>query len=147
MIKRSVPADVHPLSESKLDYEFQYKEQPFTFEVKRKSDGMSLFSMDSDFVFKDQFIQLSTWRESGAKTYGIGESTRLEQELQVGTTQTMWAADIPAAAMYNNLYGSYPYYLQVNKGKAHGAMLMNSNGMDIEPVSYTHLTLPTICSV
>lgn len=132
VIKRSVPADVHPLSESKLDYEFQYKEQPFTFEVKRKSDGMSLFSMDSDFVFKDQFIQLSTWRESGAKTYGIGESTRLEQELQVGTTQTMWAADIPAAGMYNNLYGAYPYYLQVNKGKAHGAMLMNSNGMDIE---------------
>lgn len=132
VIKRQMPPDVKSLKESDLDYEFTYKEDPFTFEVKRKSDGMSLFNMDSDLVFKDQFIQLSTWYDTGVKTYGIGESTRLEQALQIGTTKTLWAADIPAAGMYNNLYGSFPYYLQVNKGKAHGAMLMNSNGMDVE---------------
>ena len=31
-----------------------------------------------------------------------------------------------------NMYGSFPYYLQVVNGTAHGAMLMNSNGMDIQ---------------
>eukprot|EP01034_Spumella_vulgaris_P026326 gene26326-32892_t len=44
----------------------------------------------------------------------------------------MWAADIPAMVLAQNLYGSYPYYVQLNaEGQAHGVLLMNSNGMDV----------------
>lgn len=136
MVSRKMPGEIKPLDKAELNYRVEYTHKPFTFEVIRKSDLASLFKLDSDLIFKDQYIQFSTWAPAGtntdrAKTYGLGESTRLEQALQSGTTKTLWAVDIPAAGMYNNLYGSYPYYVQLVDGKAHGAMLLSSNGMDV----------------
>ncbi len=131
MVGRPTPKDIKPMDANNLNYEVEYTHKPFTFEVKRKADGVSLFKLSSDMLFKDQFIQFSTWTDDTAKTYGVGESTRMEQALQPGTTKTLWAVDIPAASMYNNLYGSYPYYVQLVRGSAHGAMLMSSNGMDV----------------
>jgi alpha-D-xyloside xylohydrolase len=113
------------------NYKVSYTESPFSFEVLRVSDGASIFKLDPDsFVFEDQYISFTTIGDSSATTYGIGESTRLSQALKSGT-YTLWAADIPALVFDVNLYGSYPYYLQMVGGNAHGAMLMNSNGMDI----------------
>lgn len=121
-----------PLKANQLSYEISYTSSPFTFVVKRKVDGTILFEMSKPFVFKDQYIELSTTISSSAKTFGIGESSRLEHALQPGSTYTLWAADIPAAAFYKNLYGSFPYYLQLaSDGFAHGALLLNSNGMDV----------------
>ena len=110
MVPRKMPGEIEPLDEEALNYRVEYTYKPFTFEVKRKSDLASLFKLDSDLIFKDQYIQFSTSTPAGtnndrAKTYGLGESTRLEQALQSGTTKTLWAVDIPAAGMYNNLYG------------------------------------------
>jgi alpha-glucosidase (family GH31 glycosyl hydrolase) len=99
--------------------------------VTRNSDGASLFKSDPEFIYKDQYIQITTSIDLESKTFGIGESTRLEHALKSGSTYTLWAADIPALSFYHNLYGAFPYYLQMVGGKAHGVMLMNSNGMDV----------------
>ena len=123
------------LPASALTYEFHFTSSPFTFKVTRKSDGAVLFSMDKPFVFKDQYIELSTSSAAApsVQTFGVGESTRLEHALQPGSVHTLWAADVPAAAFYRNLYGSFPYYMQLSasSGAAHGALLLNSNGMDV----------------
>ncbi len=107
-------------------YAFTYTASPFTFEVTRKSDGRSLFKSLSQMYYKDQFIQLATSIDSSATTFGIGESARLTQALQPGHTATLWARDQPAVTKNVNLYGSYPMYLQMVAGAAHGALLLNS---------------------
>ena len=112
-------------------YTFKYTESPFSFQVLRKEDDAVLFDMgSSNLVFKDQYLELTTAIDTTAKTFGLGESARLSQALSVGK-YTLWGGDIPAMTKDVNLYGSYPYYVQVVNGKAHGAMLMNSNGMDV----------------
>jgi alpha-glucosidase (family GH31 glycosyl hydrolase) len=138
IIPRSV-TKIKPLS---MNYKFSFTSSPFTFKVTRNSDGVDVFSNDSPIIFKDQYIELSTTIKSNAKTYGIGESTRLNQALNNGV-YTLWAADIPAAVFDVNLYGSFPYYVQMVDGSAHGAMLLNSNGMDIV-LDSTQLTYKTI---
>jgi alpha-glucosidase (family GH31 glycosyl hydrolase) len=128
----SRPSPTSNLSPSQLQYDFSYTSSPFTFKVVRKADGATVFNMDKPFVYKDQYLELSTSIQSSDKTFGIGESTRLEQALKPGSTYTLWAADIPAAAFYKNLYGSFPYYMQLSPtGAAHGALLLSSNGMDV----------------
>ena len=132
VLPRPTAAQVKPLSAAQVNYEFHFTSSPFTFYVTRKTDGRRIFSMDTPFVFKNQYLEIGTSIDSSARTFGIGESTRLEQALVPGSTYTLWAADIPAAAFYKNLYGSFPYYLQLHAdGTSHGAMLLNSNGMDV----------------
>lgn len=36
-----------------------------------------------------------------------------------------------------NLYGAFPFYVQMVNGRSHGVMMMNSNGMDISVASST----------
>jgi alpha-D-xyloside xylohydrolase len=115
---------------SNEDYTFTYTESPFSFQVLRKSDGYAVFKSGS-FVFKDQYIELGSVFDSSAKTFGLGESARLTQALTPGSTYTFWARDEPALVKNTNLYGSFPFYMQVVDGKAHGAMILNSNGMDV----------------
>jgi alpha-glucosidase (family GH31 glycosyl hydrolase) len=133
VISRQKVEDVPPMEESELAYEFTYSASPFTFKVVRKEDRAVLFDLQPNLIYKDQLIQLTTAfpSDGSVATYGLGESTRLEQAIQPDTVKTLWAADTAAADFYTNLYGSFPYYLQLSKGKAHGAMLMNSNGMDV----------------
>ena len=128
---------------SSMNYKLSYTESPFSFEIVRVSDGRSLFKLDSSsFIYKDQLLQISTSIDSAATTFGLGESTRLSQAL-TKKTYTLWAIDQPALAMNTNLYGSFPYYLQMVNGVAHGAMLMNSNGMDVD-LADTSLTFKPI---
>eukprot|EP01031_Cornospumella_fuschlensis_P036226 gene36226-43943_t len=131
-----IPQSVIPRPEvtqraSSLKYKFTYTANPFSFEVIRLSDNQSVFKMDPTFIFKDQYIEFSTSYDAAAKTYGLGESTRLNHALNTDTTYTLWAADIGAMSFDKNLYGAYPMYLQKVNGKAHGGMLLNSNGMDV----------------
>lgn len=115
-----------------LNYKFIYTESPFTFEVIRIKDGRSLFKLDSTtLIYKNQYLEVTTTIDKEAYTYGLGESTRLNQALASDRTYTLWAADIAALGFNQNLYGSFPYYIQMVHGSAHGAMLMNSNGMDV----------------
>jgi len=117
---------------SQLNFRVEYTETPFSFQVIRNADNLALFSLDSaSFVFTNQYIQVKTSIDKSAKTYGLGESTRLTQALSVGTTVTLWAADMASLVMNTNLYGSFPYYVQLVNGLAHGVMMLNSNGMDV----------------
>jgi alpha-glucosidase (family GH31 glycosyl hydrolase) len=114
-------------------YSVKYTTSPFTFTVTRKEDGAVVFQSDKNLVYKDQYLQLSAKFNSGLKTYGLGESTRLNHALKSDHTYTMWNVDMAAANFNTNLYGSFPYYVQVdssNGGAAHGAFLANSNGVD-----------------
>jgi alpha-glucosidase (family GH31 glycosyl hydrolase) len=129
--------------EDALKYKFSYVASPFSFEIIRLSDGRSLFSSTS-LTFKDQFIQLSTSGDAEAVTFGIGESTRQELALKKGSKHTLWAADIAAFTEYVNLYGSFPFYMQMVNGVAHGAMLMSSNGMDVSLGSDGEVTFSSI---
>lgn len=76
--------------------------------------------------------------EEGSVVYGLGESTRDSLSVPVNSTTTLWNRDQASADFYTNLYGSHPFYIQVNGGgeeasgmTASGVFLRNSNGMDI----------------
>jgi alpha-D-xyloside xylohydrolase len=143
-IPQSIVHRPHATSKpASLNYKFSYNASPFSFEVTRVSDGVSLFKLDNDFTFKDQYFQFTTSRDAKAKTFGLGETTRLQQALPTGKTYSMWATDIAAFVFDTNLYGSYPFYLEMLNGKAHGAMLMNSNGLDVD-LQDTSLTFKSI---
>ncbi|DBA02135.1 TPA: hypothetical protein N0F65_011202 [Lagenidium giganteum] len=114
-------------------YEFTYNKDPFTFQVKRKADGYVLFdSSKLSLVAKDQYLQISTAVPEDLSVYGIGESTRDSMRLAKGDKHTLWARDQGAMEKNVNLYGSHPFYMGLNgQGKAHGVLLLNSNGMDV----------------
>ncbi|POM69554.1 Alpha-glucosidase [Phytophthora palmivora] len=114
-------------------YSFNYTQNPFTFQVVRKSDGYTLFdSSGISLVMKDQYLQVSTTLGSDLSVYGIGESTRDNFKMASGDKQTLWARDQGSATPIVNTYGSHPFYLGINSaGQAHGVLLLNSNGMDV----------------
>ena len=131
-------------------YKITYTENPFSFEVIRASDGVSLFNLDpKSFIFQEQYITFTTSSDASAATYGMGESARLKQEIQVGSKHTLWAADI--AALYNpsepNLYGSFPYYVQLVEGSSHGRYTLTlalppQLLLSLSPPLPLHLALP-----
>jgi hypothetical protein len=70
------------------------------------------------FVFKDQYIELTTAVPEDADLYGLGETTLRSGLLlpRDGSIITLYNRDLPAAVPNANLYGSHPFVLQVNKG-------------------------------
>ncbi|KAG0586204.1 hypothetical protein KC19_2G072100 [Ceratodon purpureus] len=119
-----------------------YTTEPFGFAVTRIATGEVLFNSTppSDgtegfdpLVFKDQYIEVSTQLPSGASLYGLGESTRSDGlKLKPGRTYTLWTTDIAALIPDIDLYGDWPFYIDVREGgSAHGVLLLNSNGMEV----------------
>lgn len=132
-------AKIHELAVS-------YTRKPFGFAVTRISTGDVLFNstppmtsaandelLFNSLVFKDQYLEISTQLPAGASLYGLGESTRPDGlKLKTNHTYTLWATDIGSINLDMDLYGSYPFYLDVREGGlSHGVLLLNSNGMDI----------------
>lgn len=68
--------------------------------------------------FKDQYIEVSTAVPADADLYGLGEVTLNEGFLlpRGGKIITMWNRDIGSDNVNVNLYGSHPFYMQVNDG-------------------------------
>jgi len=124
-------------------YDVKVDESPFSVTVTRMADGVVVLQTSPTLVYKDQYLQLTTLTDSTAKTYGIGETSRTNHALRADTSYTLFAADIPAANMYQNLYGSFPLYLQHVGGSVHGVLLFNSNGMDVN-VNSDSITFKTI---
>lgn len=123
------------LSAATSDLAFTLHASPFRFTVSRRSSGDALFDTSAALVFKDRYLELTTALppEGRSSLYGLGEHTKRTFRLQRNDTFTMWNADIPAANADVNLYGSHPFYLDVrHAGAAHGVLLLNSNGMDVE---------------
>lgn len=135
-----------PLSDSKIsgnELIFSYTVNPFTFTVKRKSNGQTLFdtsASDSDpfnsLVFKDQYLEITTKLPSDASLYGLGENTQPHGiKLYPNDPYTLYTMDISAIQLNTDLYGSHPVYMDLrNVGGqpfAHAVLLLNSNGMDV----------------
>ncbi|PNT75435.1 hypothetical protein BRADI_1g32650v3 [Brachypodium distachyon] len=120
------------LSAPGSDLVFTLHSSPFRFTVARVSNGDVLFDSLPRLVFKDQYLELTTALPSErANLYGLGEQTKQSFRLRHGDTFTLWNADIAAATVDVNLYGSHPFYMDLRAGAAHGVLLLNSNGMDV----------------
>lgn len=128
---------------SRNELVFSYTPDPFSFAIKRKSNGETLFNSSSDdsdlyssLVFKDQYLEISTKLPSSASLYGLGESTQPKGiKLQPHDPYTLFTTDISAINLNVDLYGSHPVYMDLrNDGRganAHAVLLLNSNGMDV----------------
>ena len=83
--------------------------------------------------FKDQFLSISTSLPSQSAIYGFEESTRpTGLQLVPNSIYTLWNRDTPCSSTNVNLYGSHPFYLNINpNGNANGVLLLSSSGMDI----------------
>ncbi|KAJ6982198.1 alpha-xylosidase family protein [Populus alba x Populus x berolinensis] len=122
---------------------FNYIPDPFSFSVKRKSNGQTLFNSSSDgsssygvMVFKDQYLEISTQLPNDASLYGLGENTQPHGiKLFPGDPYTLYTTDISAINLNADLYGSHPVYMDLRNVKgqasAHAVLLLNSNGMDV----------------
>ncbi|KAF9674103.1 hypothetical protein SADUNF_Sadunf10G0092900 [Salix dunnii] len=122
---------------------FSYIADPFSFSVKRKSNGQTLFNSSSDgsdsfgvMVFKDQYLEISTQLPNYASLYGLGENTQPHGiKLLPGDPYTLYTTDISAINLNADLYGSHPVYMDLRNVKgqayAHAVLLLNSNGMDV----------------
>lgn len=124
---------------------FSYSADPFSFTVKRKSNGETLFNSGSDesdpfnsLVFKDQYLEISTKLPESAALYGLGENTQPKgMKLQPNEPYTLYTTDVAAVTLNTDLYGSHPVYMDLRNGggggeaNAHGVLLLNSNGMDV----------------
>ncbi|KAK4720462.1 hypothetical protein R3W88_010695 [Solanum pinnatisectum] len=122
---------------------FNYKNDPFSFSVKRKSNGEILFNSsfdDSDsynnLVFKDQYLEISTKLPQNASLYGLGENTQPHGiKIYPNDPYTLYTTDQPAINLNMDLYGSHPMYMDLRNvngvANAHVVLLLNSNGMDV----------------
>eukprot|EP00250_Pteridium_aquilinum_P007406 c17128_g1_i1 orf=145-2781(-) len=123
---------------SSSEFQFSYAENPFGFAITRASTGETLFNstpssnLDS-LVFKDQYLEISTFLPDSTSIYGFGESTRPAGfKLEPPSKYTLWAEDVGSVNPDINLYGSLPFYMDVrSNGNTHGVLLLNSNGMDV----------------
>ncbi|OIW02272.1 hypothetical protein TanjilG_15155 [Lupinus angustifolius] len=122
---------------------FSYTADPFSFKVKRKSNGETLFDTSSgasdpfsSLVFKDQYLEISTKLPKDASLYGLGENSQPHGiKLYPGDPYTLYTTDISAINLNADLYGSHPVYMDLRnsggKASAHAVLLLNSNGMDV----------------
>lgn len=119
--------------------DIQMTENPFGFAVIRRETNEVLFNSTPDnsqafepLVFKQQYLELSTFLPKQSALYGLGESTRPGLRLVPGSNYTLFNSDTQSTEVGVALYGSHPFYLDVREnGNAHGVFLLNSNGMDV----------------
>ncbi|KAF8062771.1 Alpha-glucosidase [Scenedesmus sp. PABB004] len=109
--------------------------EPFALTVTRRGSGAPIFDTRGHrFVFKDQFIELTTALPADTHIYGLGEVTLPGGLLlpRDGNVLTLWNRDLSTSEPHANLYSSHAFYLAVAAdGSAHGVYFLNSNGMDV----------------
>lgn len=120
-------------------YRFEHTGDPFSFKVVRTGgakDGAAVFdTTGTRLVYKDQYLELSTWVNSSAHLYGAGE--RASETLHLhrnGMPRALWNHDLGPTFLEQNMYGSHPHAIALEPdGTAWGALVLSSNGMDIVP--------------
>ena len=127
----SLPPD-SGVTEDQANFEFSYTNKPFTFTVKRKSDGTVLFdsSTTRSLIYKDLYLEISNKIPQDANIYGLGERVHDFRLDPSEKTYTMFSIDTPTPTD-QNLYGVHPFYLEMRHGKAHGVFLKNSNAQEV----------------
>ncbi|CAL4100017.1 unnamed protein product, partial [Meganyctiphanes norvegica] len=121
---------------------------PFHFQIIRKETGEVLFDTSlGGLTFSDQFLSITTLLPS-KNLYGLGENTHASFRHNMNfQTWSMFARDQwPVVGDVNyNLYGSHPFYECLeNDGNSHGVLLLNSNAIDYQVLSYPALSYRTI---
>jgi alpha-glucosidase (family GH31 glycosyl hydrolase) len=85
-----VPLDKTRSDIKEFDYDLGYENNPFGFYVNRKSDGERIFDTTLEkFIFKDQYIEISTKLPQKSNVYGLGEITGPLKRKE-GERVTMW---------------------------------------------------------
>ncbi|KAJ1436227.1 Glycosyl hydrolase, all-beta [Sesbania bispinosa] len=92
---------------------FSYTSDPFSFAVKRKSNGDTLFDSSSNesdpfgpLVFKDQYLEISTKLPKDASLYGLGENTQPNGiKLYPNDPYTLYTTDISAINLNADFMG------------------------------------------
>jgi alpha-glucosidase (family GH31 glycosyl hydrolase) len=105
------------------NYEFKLVQYPFSFEVIRKSDGLSLFNTaNMGFYFSTRYIELETYASENRIAFGIGQRNG-NFRLDVGSYDIWPRSENP---------GHHPFYIEINQKKAHGVFMHNFNAMEIQ---------------
>ena len=132
---------------SGADFEIEYKSNPFSFNVRRKSTGAKLFDTSmGGFVFSDRFLQITS-RLPSQFFYGLGEHEHdsLRHDLDNYNTWPIFARDQGGLGVGTNLYGTHPFYMVMeNDGNSHGVFLMNSNAMEYSMIPAPGFIIRTI---
>ncbi|KAF2725593.1 glycoside hydrolase family 31 protein [Polychaeton citri CBS 116435] len=140
-IAYQVPESVFPIPDSSAsvsadesDFEFAYDESPFSFTIKRKSNGEVLFdSSAATLIFQDQYLRLRTALPGNPNLYGLGEHTDSMRLPTDDYTRTLWSRDAYGIPSGTNLYGNHPIYFDHRTDSGtHAVFLKSSAGMDIK---------------
>lgn len=101
--------------------------------AKGEGDEDWVMKLNSQLVYQDQYLQfILDMPHNLAAVYGLGESSRLTQQLEVNTTYTIWNTDWASSKFNTTLYGSHPFHIQVlESGLSQGILFLNSNAMDV----------------
>lgn len=115
-----------------------------TRRIESNSEDDFIFKF-TQLIFQEQYLQFVLEKPKNiVASYGLGESSRLKQQLQEDTIYTLWNSDWPAASFNHSAYGFHPLLIQVaDNGLAHGILFMNGYGMDVT-VDAAHIGYQTI---
>ena len=128
------PDGSSPVSADESALEFDWTETPFSFSVKRRSNGEILFdSSAAPLIFQDQYLRLPTSLPINPNLYGLGEHSDNFRLNTTNNTRTLWSRDAYGIPAGTNLYGNHPVYFD-HRGVdgTHGVFLLSSSGMDVK---------------
>lgn len=91
---------------------------PFSFTVLDTINGRALWnSSGTRLVFKDQYLEISTWVEESVTLFGAGE--RASDSLHLvrnGMPRALWNHDLGPTFLEQNSYGSHPFVMALAPG-------------------------------
>ncbi|KAF1994986.1 glycoside hydrolase family 31 protein [Amniculicola lignicola CBS 123094] len=118
---------------NEADLEFSLVEKPFSFSVKRKSNGEILFdTTGTNLVFETQYVRLRTRLPQNPNIYGLGEHSDPFRLPTQNYRRVLLNTESPSIPTNANLYGTHPVYFDHRGSKGtHGVFLLNSDPMVI----------------
>ncbi|KAJ6259226.1 hypothetical protein Dda_6124 [Drechslerella dactyloides] len=137
-----IPNDFVPISQSRIVQRGPFHQKDWKaeiafsdtadagFAVVRESDSTPVFdSRDCPISYCDHYLEISTQLPKDTFVYGLGEVTGPFLR-EAGSRYAFWARDAQTP-LHENAYSSLPIFLAMNKGKAFGVYLHNSNALDM----------------